>query len=177
MSGFRNVTLGEHIFSQIDANPYLQKIYRGILFNYSRRIFSFYELPEEKINITDALAFADLLSKSCGTNLTDIHRTRAQEMASLLYGIYPENAMIRYFFSNILSSTGNFLAMKRTTPNFESASFWDNLFMHYNKEYLTIPTDRENIFFPSQKRVYNRLSLPYFSFSTPTSMGKTFMMR
>ena len=177
MKEFRPVTLGEHIFSKIDNNTYLQRLYSRILYNYSRQLFSFDNIPEESINIDDALSFADLLSKSCGTNLSDIHRTRAQEMVSLLHELYPQNEDIRYCLASVLSSTGHFLGMRRIKPDFENVSFLENLFMRHHMEYLKVPTDGERTFFPSQKHIYDGISSPYFSFSAPTSMGKTFMMR
>ena len=85
MSDFRDVTFGEHLFSRIDDNAYLQKLYHNILINYSRRLFRLDEIEEQPVNIGDALTFADVLSKSCGTNLSDIHKTRAQEMVALLW--------------------------------------------------------------------------------------------
>ena len=39
MSDFRDVTFGEHLFSRIDDNAYLQKLYHNILINYSKRLF------------------------------------------------------------------------------------------------------------------------------------------
>lgn len=177
MKEFRPVTLGEHIFSKIDNNTYLQRLYSRILYNYSRQLFSFDNIPEESINIDDALSFADLLSKSCGTNLSDIHRTRAQEMVSLLHELYPQNEDIRYCLASVLSSTGHFLGMRRIKPDFENVSFLENLFMRHHMEYLKVPTDGESTFFPSQKHIYDGIYSPYFSFSAPTSMGKTFMMR
>lgn len=177
MNNFRDVTLGEYIYSRINNNTYLKKLYRRILFNYSKRIFAFDDLEDKTINIADALTFADLLSKSCGTNLADIHRTWAQEMMALLHAIYPEDKEISYYFASVLAIAGNFLGMRKINPNFENASFLENIFMHHHMEYLTIPTDKNSTFFPSQKRIYDNISSPYFSFSAPTSMGKTFMMR
>lgn len=85
MSNFRNVTFGEHLFSRIDDNAYLQKLYHNILINYSKRLFSFDEMEEQPVNIGDALTFADVLSKSCGTNLSDIHtQTRMPLIMQLL---------------------------------------------------------------------------------------------
>jgi hypothetical protein len=42
------------------------------------------------INITDALRFADLLSKS----LSDNHKIRAQEIAAFLKALYPDDKTI-----------------------------------------------------------------------------------
>ena len=49
--------------------------------------------------------------------------------------------------------------------------------MHFNMDYLSVPSDEESCFFPAQKDIYDSLCRPYFSYSAPTSMGKSFMMR
>ena len=108
MSDFRDVTFGEHLFSRIDDNVYLQKLYHNILINYSRRLFHLDEMEEQPVNIGDALTFADVLSKSCGTNLSDIHKTRAQEMVALLYDMYPKDEQVKYYLGSVLASTGEF---------------------------------------------------------------------
>lgn len=177
MSNFREVTFGERLFSRIDDNAYLQELYQNILFNYSKRLFRLDETAERPVNIGDALTFADVLSKSCGTNLSDIHKTRAQEMAALLYDMYPQNEQVQYYLGSILANTGNFLGMKRLTPDFENASLLERVFMRYNMDYLSVPYDDGLYFFPAQKEIFDSFSKPYFSYSAPTSMGKSFMMR
>lgn len=177
MSNFRDVTFGEHLFSKIDDNAYLQKIYHNILINYSKRLFRLDEMEDKPVDIGHALTFADVLSKSCGTNLSDIHKTRAQEMVALLYDMYPKDEQIKYYLGSVLTNTGNFLGMKRLTPEFENASLLEKVFMHFNMDYLLVPSDKGSRFFPAQKEIYDSLSRSYFSYSAPTSMGKSFMMR
>ncbi len=177
MNNFREITFGERLFSKIDDNEYLQKLYHNILINYSKRLFHLDEMEEKLIDIGDALTFADILSKSCGTNLSDIHKTRAQEIVALLYDMYPQDVRIKYYLGSVLANTGNFLGMKRLTPDFENASLLEKMSMHINMEYLSVPSEKESLFFPAQKEIYDSLSRPYFSYSAPTSMGKSFMMR
>lgn len=177
MSDFRDVTFGEHLFSKIDDNAYLQKLYNNILFNYSKRLFQLHDLEDRPVNIDDALTFADILSKSYGTSLSDMHKIRAQEMVALLYAMYPDDERIKYCLGSVLVNTGNFLGMNRLTPKFENASVLENAFMYYNMNYLRIPTEEKDRFFPAQKEIYDNLDRPYFSYSAPTSMGKTFIMR
>lgn len=177
MSDFREISFGERLFSKIDDNAYLQKLYHNILINYSKRLFRLDEMEERPIDIEDAITFADILSKSCGTNLSEIHKTHAQEMVALLYDMNPENAQIKYYLGSVLANTGNFLGMERMTPTFESATLLDRMSMYFNRDYLTVPSDRNLRFFPAQKEIYDNLTRPYFSYSAPTSMGKSFMMR
>ena len=177
MNNFREIPFGERLFSKIDDTEYLQKLYHNILINYSKRLFHLDEMEEKLIDIGDALTFADILSKSCGTNLSDIHKTRAQEIVALLYDMYPQDVRIKYYLGSVLANTGNFLGMKRLTPDFENASLLEKMSMHINMEYLSVPSEKESLFFPAQKEIYDSLSRPYFSYSAPTSMGKSFMMR
>jgi len=177
MSEFRDVTFGEYLFSKIDDNAYMQKIYHNILINYSKRLFQIDEIEEQPVDIGHALTFADILSKSSGTNLSDIHKTRAQEMVALLYDMYPQDEQIKYYLGSVLANTGNFLGMKRLTPEFENAALLEKMFMHFNMDYLSVPSEEELRFFPAQKEIYDSLPRSYFSYSAPTSMGKSFMMR
>lgn len=57
MSEFREVTFGEHLFSKIDENAYLNKLYHNILWNYSKRLFQLNEKEEKPVDIDDALTF------------------------------------------------------------------------------------------------------------------------
>lgn len=177
MSEYRKVTFGEQLFSRIDDNAYLQKLYRNILYNYSIRLFKLDGVEERPVNVEDALTFADILSKSCGTNLSEIHKARAQEMVALLHDMNPGNDEINYYLGSVLANTGNFLGLKRLIPEFESASLLDRMSMHFNKEHLSVPTDKETFFFPAQKDIYDSFTKHCFSYSAPTSMGKSFMMR
>ena len=40
-----SITLGEHIFSNIESNEYLQEIFDAILNNYSIKLFGFNQSP------------------------------------------------------------------------------------------------------------------------------------
>lgn len=177
MSGYRDVTLGERIFSKINENAYLQKLYHKILFNYSKRLLNLDELEEEPINIKDALVFADILSKSCNTDLADIHKTRAQEIVALLHSMYPDNEDVKYYLGSILSNTGNYIGFNRLTPDFISPSILQQISDRFNMDYLSISSNDGAHFFPAQKEIFDGLSKQYLSYSTPPSMGKSFIIR
>lgn len=176
-SPFRAVTLGEEIFSDIEDNEYLNEIYENILFNYSIRLFKLSNQQDKVVCMEHALQFADLLSKSVGTRNADKHKIWAQEIVALLHFIYPENKRVDYYMGSVLSNAGNYRGMSMMTPDFKAASIMDRLYGEYNMDYLTIPADPAAHFFPSQKKVYDNFDRDYFSYSAPTSMGKSFMMR
>lgn len=177
MNPFREVTLGEEIFSEIEANEYLNELYENILHNYSQRLFRLPNICDAEVDIDHALRFADLLSKSVGTQNSDKHKIWAQEIVALLHYIYPENAQVTYYMGSVLSNTSNYRGMSMITPDFRETTLFDRLYSEFNMDYLTIPADPEYRFFPSQKAVYDNFDRQYFSYSAPTSMGKSFMMR
>lgn len=177
MNPFREVTLGEEIFSEIEANEYLNELYENILFNYSQRLFRLPNICDAEVNVDHALRFADLLSKSVGTRNSDKHKIWAQEIVALLHYIYPEDARITYYMGSVLSNTSNYRGMSMITPDFKETTLFDRLYSEFNMDYLAIPADPEYRFFPSQKAVYDNFDRQYFSYSAPTSMGKSFMMR
>ena len=88
MNPFREVTLGEEIFSEIEANEYLNELYENILHNYSQRLFRLPNICDAEVDVDHALRFADLLSKSVGTRNSDKHKIWAQEIVALLHYIY-----------------------------------------------------------------------------------------
>lgn len=177
MTAPRNATLGEEIFRNIESNLYLNEIYENILYNYSLRLFK-QDLGKDKtIEIKDALRFADLLSKSVDAQQADNHKIMAQEMVALLRYIYPQNKEVDYYLGSVLSSNGNYRGMSMIQPNYKNSGLLDQLFTKFNIDYMSIPAEPEYQFFKSQKMVYNHLDDPYFSYSGPTSMGKSFIMR
>ena len=177
MNPFREVTLGEEIFSEIEANEYLNELYENILHNYSQRLFRLPNICDAEVDVDHALRFADLLSKSVGTRNSDKHKIWAQEIVALLHYIYPEDARVTYYMGSVLSNTSNYRGMSMITPDFKETTLFDRLYSEFNMDYLTIPADPEYRFFPSQKAVYDNFDRQYFSYSAPTSMGKSFMMR
>ena len=111
-----NVSLGNIIFDDIDKNPYLNELYENILYNYSLRLFQI-KSEYKPVNISDALRFADILSKSP----TDCHMTWAQEIVALLKEIIPNNLEIDIYLNSVLSSTGNYQGLE-TVENKKTTS-------------------------------------------------------
>lgn len=177
MNPFREVTLGEEIFRELDSNTYLNELYEDILYNYSGRLFKLPNFIDREVNLDDALRFADLLSKSTGTQQSDSHKLLGQEIVALLNYIYPENKKIEYFMGSVLSNAGNYRGLSLMAPEYKNVSLFDRLYSDYHMQYLSIPADPEERFFPAQKMVYDKLTEKCFSYSAPTSMGKSFMMR
>ena len=178
----RNATLGEFIYSKIDKNEYLQEIYSSILYNYSTNLLNIdktYDasIKRKNINIDDALRFADILSKSSDTNNSEKHKTWAQEIVALLNSLYPNEAKIKAYATSILANIGNYRGLQLIKTKYKSTSFLDELYSKFDLEYLSIPYQDGKYFFHSQKQIYDHLNDISFSYSGPTSMGKSLLMR
>lgn len=172
-----NATLGEEIFCDIDNNEYLNEIYNNLLKNYSFKLMGMPERNILPINIDDALRFADLLSKSAGVTNSEKHRAWAQEIVALLITLYPEDPKVEYYTASVLTSIGNYRGLQLVKTNYQSSSFLDALYANFDMEYLSIPYQENKFFFHSQKAIYDRLDDAVFSYSGPTSMGKSLLMR
>jgi hypothetical protein len=173
----KSIKLGDAIFVDIDENPYLKELYDNLLYNYSIELFSLKKREKKFVNIEDALRFADILSKSTDYNKADKHKIMAQEIVALLRTIEPEHPGVEFYLGSVLSNIGNYRGMARATPNYRHKSLLDWFYAEFSKNHLSIPAEPEYQFFRSQKAVYDRFNEPYFSYSGPTSMGKSFIMR
>ena len=173
----RKHTLSEVLYKDLLNNSYLVEIYQNLLMNYSIKLFGI-NTPIIEINIDDALRFADLLSKSNDASRYEEHRLLGQEIAILLNLIYPNNIKIKYYLGSILSSLGNYRGLKANVlDGFKSIDLLDSIYYEYDMENHLIPGKENEYFFHDQKDVYDNLETQYFSYSGPTSMGKSFVVQ
>lgn len=170
-------TLGSEIFNSIESNEYLQEIYENILLNYSYNLFHISTYAPKQVDLNHSLRFADLLSKSSGSPNSENHRIWGQVIVALLSKLYPQNDTVKCYLRSVLSSVSNYrgLEMQQDIPQLPVVL--DELFASFEKDLLRIPAQPDAFFFRTQKNVYDSLTQQYFSYSGPTSMGKSFVMR
>ncbi|MCC8137614.1 MAG: DEAD/DEAH box helicase [Clostridiales bacterium] len=173
-----NRTIGDALFADIEDNTYLNAIYEKILYNYALKLFQLEgnKSPKE-FDLMDALRFADILSKSTHPEHSVNHKMWAQEIVILLNELYPNNSLVRFYAGSVFSSAGNHQGLKQINADYKDITTFERIFAQYRSDYLTIPADTEKKFFNAQKEAYDHLSDPCFSYSGPTSMGKSFIMR
>lgn len=169
-------TLGDAIYSKIDDNEYLNEIYNTILFNYSMQLLGTTH-RNRPINREHALRFADILSKSYGHPNSEKHKAWAQEIIALLNALYPTDAKVKAYASSILQNIGNYRGLQLIRTKYKSSSFLDELYSNFDLDYLEIPHQENKYFFHPQKEIYNHLNDKVFSYSGPTSLGKSLIMR
>lgn len=170
--------LGDAIFGDIDNNPFLNELYDNILYNYAITKFNLTDKRQmREIDVVSALRFADLLSKSTHAANRDKHKMWAQEIIILLHSLYPDNPDVKFYAGSVFANTGNYQARKIIESDFYGMTALERFFAEYQNDYLTIPAAPELRFFGAQKNAYDHLSDDHFSYSGPTSMGKSFLMR
>lgn len=174
----QNNKLGYSIFHGLEQNEYLREIYDALLHNYFLRLFHIDTIAPKEMYTEDALRFADLLSKSVQVPLYEMHRSLAQEIVTLLNQLTPGDKEIEYVMGSVLASTNNYLGLQHSTPDFQEAGLLERLSEETIKEYLRIPSEQDKYFLSSQKEVFDHMvGDSFFSYSGPTSMGKSFVMR
>ena len=170
-------TIGAVLFDGIEENPYLNELYDAILYNYGRQLFGLTNLPEKEISVPAALRFADILSKSVHTQNEETHKLWAQEIVALLNALHPDDELIQYYLGSVLTSVSNFRGVSLKAADYVSADLLDRIFTQVSKEYLRIPEAENEYFLRAKKEIYEKFNEPYFSYSAPTSLGKSYIMR
>lgn len=169
--------LGDSIFKDIESNEYLQEIYNAILFNYSLNLFRIPKKNPVEFNLIDALRFADLLSKSTDPIKAELHKVWAQEIVALLNTLYPKNKSVQFVMGSVLTNVCNYRGLSLHQNQYIPNNTFENAYEEYKKSILRIPSQSEGYFFKSQRAVFDSLNKERFSYSGPTSMGKSFVMR
>lgn len=172
-----STTLGDSIFKDIESNEYLQEIFNAILYNYSLDLFNIKNKERAQFNLTDALRFADLLSKSTDPRKGEQHKVWAQEMVALLSTLYPENDSVKFVMGSVLTNICNYRGLTLHQNSFMPGNTFEEAYEEYKKSVLKIPYQSDGYFFKSQRAVFDSLNKSRFSYSGPTSMGKSFVMR
>lgn len=169
--------LGESIFKDIESNEYLQEIYNAILYNYSLNLFGISKKDPVDFNLVDALRFADLLSKSTDPTRSKLHKVWAQEIVALLNTLYSQNKSVKFIMGSVLTNVCNYRGLSLHQNKYVPNSTFEKAYEEYKKSILKIPSQSEGYFFKPQRAVFDSLSKDRFSYSGPTSMGKSFVMR
>lgn len=123
-----STTLGDNIFKDIESNEYLQEIYNAILFNYSLALFDIKNKTEKQFDVTDALRFADLLSKSTHPQKADYHKVWAQEIVALLNTLYPENDSVKFVMGSVLSNVCNYRGLSLRSNSYKPTNTFEEAY-------------------------------------------------
>lgn len=169
------VELGEYIYRDLEKNTYLIKLYTDLLKKYTQKNFKFF-CTDDDLSINDLLRFADLLSKSTNLKKKDAHRNIAQNIVVLLNKLYPDNENIQKVLYSVLYTINNYRGIKE--EKYYYSDIREFVSKYIEKDLYRISGKKDEFFVRDQKEVFDSLkSHKCYSYSGPTSMGKTFIIK
>lgn len=126
------------------------------------------------IDIQEACRIVDILTKTNDPILQNV----ALEMIVMLESLFETNTTIIKTKAAILSSTMNFPGLEAEKMKILDESVLDKIYKSYRQRELEVSSDSNEHFLPEQKKVIDYLSSAnVLSFSGPTSMGKSYVIR
>lgn len=155
-------------------DPYLDELTRKLEYKYAH-IFLYQKddilLTEKEFD--DVLRFADILSRSDKAD----GRNKAYKIVSLLYDVYKDNVQFQYYANSILTKLGNFASLSIAVGNSEIVDTIETaLEKQIKKTYQKVPFN-DLVFTDPQYKLFEEMKdSNHYSFSGPTSFGKSFIM-
>ncbi len=126
--------------------------------------------------LSDTLRFADILSNSKNPKA----RNKAYQIITLLNEDFKTNPYYQTFSHSVLAKLGNFPGIEflKNEKNNSELPFDRELEKKVKEFIQAVPDTEDLIFTDSQFELYKKISgSKHFSFSGPTSMGKSFMIK
>lgn len=180
------LTYGDVILNEAQHSEYFHNIFRKLTIQYGNKIFDLIDTQNElkQDELIDLLKFADIFSKSNVTENISLHRNIAQEIVSMIDYIRCDynsnfNSLFLAFEKSIYNSVSNYIA----SDKIEKSDTIINDFLYkmasdIKKSLNKIPGSDNSYFFDDQRlAIHNMQANQYYSFSAPTSMGKTFIIK
>ena len=166
------------------ATDVLQDTYFTALYTKAAKLFAndFFSATESEQDfnekeLNDLLRFADILSNS--KNPTS--RNKAYQIITLLNQKHKSNPYYKTFSHSVLAKLGNFPAieyLKNEDENISELPFERDIEKKVKEFIQAVPDTEDLIFTDSQFELYTKISnSKHFSFSGPTSMGKSFIIK
>jgi len=177
----KNRMLIQELCGDIEQDEYLQTLYAKLLKRYSRfllnrtTILSDTKLSEKEIN--DLLRYANILSLSSGLKESGDHKVWAQQIVALLSLLFPEDENIRNAKEMVLLNCTNYYGLKKAPDQVKNDDVFDRFYQEAKYDSLKMPASSEKHFYEAQKQIYDNMDSSAISYSAPTSMGKSFLMR
>lgn len=169
----RESSFDDIIYRDLSDNPYLLELHDKLLLSYSSKLFknanpaTFLEKKEKK----DILCFAEILAQS----KDGLHKIWAQQIVSLMEIVFQEDDSVQSTKRHVLQACTNYKGLNNEIE--PTGDFLEDISQLCQFNYLKIPGTENDHFFTDQKRIYDSFSREQFSYSAPTSLGKSFIMR
>lgn len=163
------ISLAKYVFDEISASPYFEKISNKLIQSYSSNLIDnkkeFILTDREK---NDLFRFIDLLSNS---EIQEA-RMKAYHLISLLDIFMNQDEKFIIYASAVYSKLGLYAL------NFESEKLPFDRKIELISKKFNQTVDEDFVLTDVQYEIYNKMvKSPHFSFSGPTSLGKSFIIR
>lgn len=159
------------------TDPYFKELFVKAERKLAHNFFGILGTPLTEKEFIDLLRFADILSHS----KTDEAKNKSYKVLSLLVDDYSKDQTFKFFANSILVKLGNFPALKfldSTIGNDLDKFPTEVLFEKAVKEVFQHIPNSEYTFTDSQYEIFEQLkNNNHFSFSGPTSIGKSFIIK
>lgn len=167
------VTLRYAIEDDLKGNDYLKDLHQKLLKAYASQIFNAPSQLSTK-EVQDLLVFSDLMSKTKNIDLEQA----SLEIVTCLNKMFPDSHSIKFYKNRIFEELGNYSRSEQEKFEEEkSVNALINRIRKTNEQTLRkLPTE-DGYFIGEQKDLYDLISGRLNSFSAPTSMGKSFLMK
>lgn len=166
--------LSYYLLDNIENDEFLQRKYKELLIAYSKSLFTEYS-EKYTDEYSKLLRYADMLSLSD----KEKHQNMAQQIVILLASLFPNEKEIDFFKQNIYTNVSNFASanmLSNREEQFDGSNILRDVEVEVHKIVNSIP-DTDKQYFDTQIKALNGIeSNQFYSFSAPTSMGKTFVI-
>lgn len=171
-------TIGDSLVADTIQDAYFLNQYDLLLMAYAKKVLKFdTKNSKGELDIPSLLFYADLLSKSEIEGEAEKHKLWGQEIVILLDAVFPGDNSIKYYMGEVLSEVGNFIGLSYSIPEYENVIFLSELRRIAIKNSLRIPSSTDISFLIPQKEIFKHFKERCFSYSAPTSLGKSFVIR
>lgn len=174
----QNKELAELLYDKLKQNLYLKRLLERLFTQYSYFIFDAKWFLKDKEK-ADLLRFTDLLSKTKNSSELADCKNLSLKIIALLNEMYPKDPSVNLVSDSVLSSLKNYLPRKNSGySKINTIDFlWDKIIDNYCTLKRRIPGDGKQTFVGTQDKVFASLNKKVNSFSAPTSMGKTYLIK
>ncbi len=173
------IKVGDYLYNSLDENKYLYALFKKIAKEYTCLLLkSDYVITITNKEKLDALRFADLLSKCTIEAKKDRCFNLAQNLVTMLNKIFPDDVAVDYCLGSVLSNVNNYFGLQNNCSTYYNHDIVEFIDEFITKESFRIPNEQESYFINKQRIAYQNLKQSEsYSFSAPTSLGKTFVIR
>ncbi len=169
----------ERLATDVLQDTYFMALYNKAAKLFANELFSATESEQEfnKKELSNLLRFADILSNS----KNPASRNKAYQIITLLNQKYKTDPYYKTFSHSVLAKLGNFPAieyLKNEDENISELPYERDIEKKIKEFIQAVPDTEDLIFTDSQFELYSKISnSKHFSFSGPTSMGKSFIIK